>query len=115
MKKLLILGGTFLYKKIVEATLEIGYKTIVIDNIPNSPDKSISDKSYGINVTEIEKKIEQCKKKNVPTIVTGNINFCQQKYQEICSQLNLPCYRTFEQFQILVNKIISRFLVIPIM
>lgn len=104
MKKILILGGIFLHRKLVEAAHEFGYKTIVIDNIPNSPAKSISDESYEINVTEIEKIVELCKKENVSAVITGYIDFCQRYYQEICSRLNLPCYGTYEQFQILTNK-----------
>lgn len=104
MKKILILGGIFLHKKLVQAAHEFGYKTIVIDYIPNSPAKSISDESYEINVTEIDKIVELCKKENVTAVITGYIDFCQRYYQEICSRLNLPCYGTYEQFQILTNK-----------
>lgn len=104
MKKVLILGGIFLHRKLVIAAHELGYQTIVIDNIPNSPAKSISDESYEINVTEIEKIVDLCKKENVSAVITGYIDFCQRYYQEICSRLNLPCYGTYEQFQILTNK-----------
>ena len=104
MKKILILGGIFLHKKLVQAAHEFGYKTIVIDNVPNSPAKAISDESCEINVTEIDKIVELCKNEGVSAVITGYIDFCQRYYQEICSRLNLPCYGTYEQFQILTNK-----------
>ena len=104
MKKILILGGIFLHKKLVAAAHEQGYQTIVVDNIPNSPAKLISDQSFEINVTEVDKIVDLCKKENVSAVITGYIDFCQRYYQEICSRLGLLCYGTFEQFQILTNK-----------
>lgn len=104
MKKILILGGIFLHKKLVVAAHELGYQTIVVDYIPNAPAKLISDQSFEINVSETDKIVELCKKENVSAVITGYIDFCQRYYQEICSKLNLSCYGTFEQFQILTNK-----------
>ena len=71
MKKILILGGIFLHKKLVQAAHEFGYKTIVIDNVPNSPAKAISDESCEINVTEIDKIVELCKNEGVSAVITG--------------------------------------------
>jgi len=104
MKKILILGGIFLHKKLVTAAHELGYKTIVIDNVPDSPAKKISDYSFDINVSEVDKIVELCKNENVCGVITGYIDFCQRYYQQICEKLNLPCYGTYEQFQILTNK-----------
>ncbi len=104
MNKILILGGIFLHKKLVEAAHEQGYKTIVIDNVPNSPAKQISDQSFDINVTEIDQIVDLCKKEGVCGVITGYIDFCQRYYQQICEKLQLPCYGTYEQFQILTNK-----------
>ncbi len=104
MKKILILGGIFLHKKLVEAAHDFGYKTIVVDNIQNSPAKLISDQSYDINVSEVDEIVELCRKENVCGVITGYIDFCQRYYQQICEKLNFPCYGTFEQFQILTNK-----------
>ena len=104
MNKILILGGIFLHKKLVEAAHEQGYKTIVIDNVPNSPAKLISDQSFDINVTEVDRIVELCKKEGVTGVITGYIDFCQRYYQQICERLGVPCYGNYEQFQISTNK-----------
>jgi len=103
-KKLLILGGASLHKKFVETAHELGIITIVTDNIEDSPAKQISDISYDINVTEIDKLVEMCKKEKVDAVISGYLDFCQRYYQILCEKLNLPCYGTFEQFQTLTNK-----------
>ena len=103
-KKLLILGGASLHKKFVETAHELGITTIVTDNVKDAPAKQISDISYDINVTEIDKLIDMCKKEKVDAVISGYLDFCQRYYQILCEKLNLPCYGTFEQFQTLTNK-----------
>lgn len=103
-KKILILGGASLHKKLVETAHELGAITIVTDNLKNAPAKLISDISYDINVNDIEQLEKMCKYENVDGVITGYLDFCQRYYQLLCERLNLPCYGTYEQFQILTNK-----------
>ncbi len=103
-KKLLILGGAALHKKVVEAAKELGIYSIVTDNIPNSPAKQISDKSYDINVSDVDGIVEMCIAENVDAVISVCLDFCQPYYREICERLNLPCFGTKEQFDILTKK-----------
>lgn len=103
-KKLLILGGVYLHKKVVEAANEMGIYTIVTDNIPDSPAKKIASKSYDINISDVDGIVDMCKKEKVDAVLSVCIDFCQVYYQEICEKLGLPCYGTYEQFQIFTNK-----------
>ncbi len=103
-KKLLILGGASLHKKLVETAHEMGVTTIVTDNIVNAPAKLISDYSYDVNVTNIDELEKICYKEKVDGIVSGYLDFCQRYYEELCRRVHLPCYGTYEQFQILTNK-----------
>lgn len=101
---MLILGGVYLHKKVVEAANEMGIYTIVTDNIPNSPAKKIASKSYDINVSDVDGIVDMCRKEKVDAVISVCIDFCQIYYQEICDRLGLPCYGTYEQFQIFTNK-----------
>lgn len=103
-KKLLILGGVYLHKKVVEAANEMGIYTIVTDNIPDSPAKKIASKSYDINISDVDGIVDMCRTEKVDAVLSVCIDFCQVYYQEICEKLGLPCYGTYEQFQIFTNK-----------
>lgn len=103
-KRLLILGGAYLHKKVVEAAKELGCYTIVTDNVPDSPAKLIADKYYDLNVSDVDGIVQMCQKERVDAVLTVCLDFCQIYYQQICERLNLPCYGTAEQFRILTNK-----------
>lgn len=103
-KKLLILGGAALHKKVVEAAKEMEVYTIVTDNIPNSPAKLIADKSYDINVSDVDAIVEMSREEKVDAVISVCLDFCQIYYQRICDRLGLPCWGTKEQFEILTRK-----------
>ncbi len=103
-KKLLILGGASLHNRFVETAKEMGITTIVTDNVSSSPAKKIADISYDINVSDINGLIKICNDEKVDGIISGYLDFCQRYYQKLCSEMNLPCYGTYEQFQTLTNK-----------
>lgn len=103
-KRLLILGGAYLHNKVVEAAKEMGIYTIVTDNVINSPAKRLADKFYNINVSDIDNIVMMCRKEKVDAVLTVCLDFCQIYYQQICERLGLPCYGTYEQFNIFTNK-----------
>ena len=103
-KKLLILGGAYLHNKVVEAANEMEIYTIVTDNLPDAPAKKIASKSYNINVSDVDKIVEMSKEEGVDAVLTVCLDFCQIYYHQICERLGLPCYGTYEQFQIFTNK-----------
>ena len=103
-KKLLILGGAYLHKKVVEAANEMGIYTIVTDNVPNAPAKLCASKAYDINVSDVENIVAMCKAEKVDAVLNVCLDFCQLFYYEICEKLQLPCYGSYEQFQTLTNK-----------
>lgn len=103
-KKILILGGAYLHNKVVEAAREMGIYTIVTDNDPEAPAKKIADKSYDINVRDVDEIVAMCREENVDAVLNVCLDFCQIYYYEICEKLGLPCYGTYEQFQTFTNK-----------
>lgn len=106
-KKLLILGGAELHCKLVEAAHRNQIYTIVIDylNEDDSPAKKIADKSYQINVTDVSTIVEMCRIEGVDAVLSTHLDPCQIPYSRVCSELNLPCLGTPEQFGFLTNKI----------
>ena len=103
-KKLLILGGASLHNRFVEEAKDMGIITIVTDNVSSSPAKKIADIRYDVNVSDIDGLIKICEKEHVDGIISGYLDFCQRYYQKLCNKMNLPCYGTHEQFEILTNK-----------
>lgn len=103
-KKILILGGAYLHNKVVESAQDMGLYTIVIDNVPDSPAKKIADKSYDINVSDVDAVVEISKKEGVDAVISVCLDFCQTYYQRICHRLGLFCWGTKEQTDILTQK-----------
>ena len=103
-KRILILGGASVHCKLVEAAKEMGLYTIVTDYLPSSPAKEIADKSYMLNITDVDGIVEMCRRECVEAVLSTHLDPCQRPYQEICQRLGLPCYGTREQFFLMTDK-----------
>ncbi|MEF2246392.1 ATP-binding protein [Paenibacillus sp. IITD108] len=103
-KKLLVIGGPKIAINIVKKAQEMGIYTIVTDQFINSPAKVIADESYMVSTYDTAGLVELCKKLRVDGVITGYFDSILPHYQEVCEQLNMPCYATKDQFEISVNK-----------
>lgn len=104
-KKLLILGGANLHCKLVKAAKEMGIYTIVTDYLADSPAKKIADKSYMIDIKDIDGIVKMCKEEKVDAVLSTHLDPCQRPYYEVCHRLGLPCYiDTWEQVYTLTDK-----------
>ncbi len=103
-KKLLILAGAGVHCKVVRAAKEMGIYTIVTDYLTDSPAKLIADESWMYSITDVDAIVERCKKEGVDGVINFCIDPAQIPYYEICTKLNVPCYGTKEQFEILTDK-----------
>lgn len=103
-KKILILAGAGVHSKVVHSAKEMGLYTIVTDYLIDSPAKRIADESWNIDIMDVDAIV----KKSAEVGIDGVINFCidpaQRPYLEICERLNLPCYTTRNELDILTNK-----------
>ena len=105
MKKILILGGANLHCKLVKAAKEMGLYTIVTDYLENSPAKKIADKSYMIDIKDVDAIVDMCKKEQVDAVISTHLDPCQRYYYQICDALKLPCYiDSWEQVFTLTDK-----------
>lgn len=104
-KKILILGGANLHCKLVKAAKEMGLYTIVTDYLSDSPAKRMADKSYMLNITDIDGIVAMCREEGVDAVISTHLDPCQRPYYEICHRLGLPCYiDTWEQVFSLTDK-----------
>lgn len=103
-KKLLVLGGAFQHLKVVEAAQKLGAVVYVADYLPHSPAKAIADKSFLLDIKDIDGIVEMCKKEQIDGVLSTSLDPCQLPYQAVCERLGLPCYGTKRQFHILTNK-----------
>ncbi len=105
-KKLLILGGAFQHRKVVETAKKMGIITYVTDylDIKDSPAKQIADNPYMYDINDINKLYDLCKKENIDGIVAPYLDITQKPYQVLCERLNYSCFGNLEQHKILTNK-----------
>ena len=81
-KRLLILAGANVHMKLVEAARLMGVFTIVTDNVPGSPAKQIADKSYDIDIFDMDGLEKLCSEENIDGIIADHIDPCQRPYNE---------------------------------
>jgi len=103
-KVLLVMGGFAQVCDIVQDAKDKGYYVIVTDYLTDSPAKKLADESHMISITDVDGIVELCKKRHVDGVMNYCIDPGQKPYQQICERLNLPCYGTKEQFDIMTNK-----------
>lgn len=109
-KKLLILGGADVHSKIVKAARELGVYTIVTDYLDpvNSPAKLLADEHWEIDINNIDEIVKKCIQSNVDGVLAFCLDPAQIPYQRICEKLEVPCYGTRQQFEILTNKVLFK-------
>ncbi len=94
MKRILILGGADIHCKLIRAAKEMGVFTIVTDYLSReeSPGKRIADKSYDINIFDLDALEDLCRRERVDGVLSTSLDPCQRPYQTLCERLGLPCY-----------------------
>lgn len=103
-KKLLILAGSAVHCKVVEAAKSLGVYTIVTDYLETSPAKEMADEKWMLNITDVDGIVEKCRAEQVDGVLNVCIDPAQRPYQEICEKLDLPCFGNRKQFYILTDK-----------
>ena len=105
-KRLLILGGSDLHVKVVNTAKELGVYTIVTsyNKIELDPAKQIADEYWMLDIKDINAIVSRAKESKIDGVLAYCINSAQKPYQEICEKLDLPCYGTKEQFELMNDK-----------
>lgn len=103
-KRLLILGGASQHKKLVEAAKRLDIYTVVTDNIKNSPAKKMANKSYCIDIFDMDALLKLCLDEEIDGVISTSLDPCQIPYVELCERAGYFCYGTKKQFYIMTNK-----------
>lgn len=105
-KKLLVLSGNDIHKKIVKAAQNLGVYTIVTDYLPPelSPAKLVADEFWMISTGETDALVKKCREEKVDGVLSYCIDTIQFHYLALCERLGVPCYGTKKQFEIMTNK-----------
>lgn len=106
-KKLLILAGSIHEYDLVRRAKELGVYTVVTDyyDIETSPAKKLADEYWNISWSDLDALEKKCKEVKIDGVTAGysesTVDFCIK----LCKRLNLPCYCTQEQLDILKDKV----------
>lgn len=105
-KKMLVLAGADVHVKVVKAAKDLGVYTIVTDYLAleDSPAKQIADEYWNLSITDVDEIVKKCEEEKVDGVLAFCIDPAQMPYQQICERLEVPCYGTKEQFEILTDK-----------
>ena len=105
-KKLLIIAGSIHEYDLVRRAKELGVYTIVTDyyDIETSPAKKLADEYWNISWTDLDALEKKCKERKVNGVTAGYSESTVEMCIKLCERLNLPCYCTQQQLDILKNK-----------
>lgn len=103
-KKLLILGANIETIPLVEVAKNLGVTTYVTDYNFDAPAKIVADVACHIDCMDIAALEQFCLKEKIDGIMVGVADSLVKTYAQLCERLNLPCYATKEQAEILSNK-----------
>lgn len=106
LKNLLVLGGAYQHRKIVEAAHRMGIRVVVTDYLDRSisPAKQIADADFMVNVTDVDGLVKLCIEESIDGVIAPYLDITQRPYQELCEKMNYPCFGNQEQNQILTDK-----------
>lgn len=96
MKKMLMLGTSYLSKEMVLYAKSQGVYTIVTDPQPleKSVAKQVADEYWMINTCDLDKIENKCRKENISAVLCGISEFNLEMTMALCERLGLPCYCT---------------------
>lgn len=95
--RIMILGSLGEFVELVKLSKKRGYYTVVCDGYENGPAKAYADKSYCINVRDVEAVAKVCKEEKVDGIIASFSDLLFEKMVEIADLAGIPCYQKPEK------------------
>ena len=90
--KLVILGSMDEFIALVKQAKARGIYTIVCDGYPDGPAKAFADKSYDIDIRDVDGVAAMCKSEGADGIVTSFSDIMFEHLVKIADRAGLPCY-----------------------
>lgn len=103
-KKLLILGGTNISLEILREAKKMGLSVYVADYYENSPCKEFADKSFNLDVTDVDAVVRLIDEESIDGAITGYADVLLPYYVEICRKAGIPCYANAESIRVTTYK-----------
>ena len=103
-KRVLILGGSRVHCKIVEAAKRMGIYTIVADYLEQSPAKKLADESLLISILDADAIVKWCTENPVDAVINYSNDPVQKIHADICERLGLPRFCSKEFVAAFTNK-----------
>lgn len=98
-KRILILGSLIEFVDLVKTAKERGYYTVCCDGYQNGPAKAFADKSYVIDVRNVEAIVEICRKECINGIIASFSDLLFEQITKIAAKANLKWYATPEKLK----------------
>ncbi|MBF9024382.1 ATP-grasp domain-containing protein [Rhodobacterales bacterium HKCCD6035] len=102
--KLLVLGANPETVPLIETAQSLGVYVVVTDNDPNAYAKKFANQPENIDGMDVKKLIKLIKNEKINGVIVGVADRLIKPYQEVCDELQFPCYCTNEQAQIFTDK-----------
>ena len=103
-KKLLVLAGQDVHRKLVETSMRMGVYTIVADYLENSSCKKIADESSMLSIMDVDGIVDFCRERKID----GIANFCNDPasriVQQVSARMGYPNIGTWNQVLTFTNK-----------
>lgn len=103
-KKILVLAGQDVHRKVVETAKEMGVYTVVADYLDDSSAKKIADETSMISIMDVDAIVKFCNENHID----GVVNFCNDLASRIVQQVNdrlgFPNIGTWDQVLAFTNK-----------
>lgn len=108
MKKLLLLGGLFYLKPVIDAAHKLGIHVITCDYIPGNIAHKYSDEYHNVSIVDKEAVLELAKKLEIDGIMSFAVDPGVVTAAYVAEKLGLPFAGSYESVRILQNKDLFR-------
>lgn len=108
MHKLLILGSLLEFTSLVEKAKAMGYYTVVCDGYKDGPAKAVADKSYDIDVRDVESIVAMCKSENIDGIITSFSDLLFEQATKIAEAASLKWYISSDMLPYYRDKYVAK-------
>lgn len=103
-KKIMLLGGIYYLKPVIEVAHNLGYYVITADYLPNNVAHQWSDEFVNVSILDKERVLEIAKQKDIDGIMSFAVDPGVVTAAYVAEQLGLPSAGPYESVKILQDK-----------
>ena len=103
-KKLLIIGANPETISLIVKAKKMGYITYVTDYNPKAYAKKFASIPCNVDGMDIDGIVKLVHDEKIDAVLVGVAEALMPTYCEVCNRLNIPCFATLEQFDVMTHK-----------